>query len=124
MTSRFGVRRFRNGKPTGSYHGGLDLRAREGQPVRATAAGTVAIARQFALRGGTVGIDHGQGLTSMYLHMSKIAAAEGAAVQAGDVIGYAGSTGRSTAPHLHWSINVNGIPVAPLQWVKIGSCSR
>jgi murein DD-endopeptidase MepM/ murein hydrolase activator NlpD len=122
MTSRFGVRRFRNGKPTGEYHGGLDLRAREGQPVRATTGGTIAIAEQFSLRGGTVGIDHGQGLTSMYLHMSKVEAAEGAKVQAGDVIGYAGSTGRSTAPHLHWSINVNGIPVSPQQWVSINSC--
>jgi murein DD-endopeptidase MepM/ murein hydrolase activator NlpD len=120
LTSRFGVSRMRNGKPTGDYHGGVDLRAREGQSIRATAAGTIRIARQFTLRGGTVGIDHGQGLTSMYLHMSKVDAKEGARVQPGDVIGYAGSTGRSTAPHLHWAIYVNGIPVAPCN----GSRSR
>lgn len=123
LTSRFGVTRLRNGKPTGDYHGGVDLRAREGQPIRATAAGTVHIARMFTVRGGTVGIDHGQGLTSMYLHMSKIEAKEGAQIQPGDVIGYAGSTGRSNAPHLHWAIYVNGIPVSPLQWTPIAACA-
>ena len=122
MTSRFGVRRLHNGKDTGDYHGGLDLRARQGDPIRATTAGTVIVARQFELHGGTVGIDHGQGLASMYLHMSRIAAVEGATVQQGDVIGYAGSTGRSTAPHLHWSLYVNGIPVSPSQWAPVRSC--
>jgi murein DD-endopeptidase MepM/ murein hydrolase activator NlpD len=124
MTSLFGVRRLHNGKPTGDYHGGLDLRAAAGQPIRATAAGVVKIARQFNLHGGTVAIDHGQGLESMYLHMSKIAATEGATVQKGDVLGYAGSTGRSTGPHLHWTLYVNGIPVNPRQWVEVGSCSQ
>ena len=122
MTSPFGVKRLQNGKPTGSYHGGLDLRGAAGSPIRATAAGTVVLAREFALHGGTVGIDHGQGLESMYLHMSKIGVAEGAKVQAGDIIGYVGSTGRSNAPHLHWSIYVNGISVSPLQWVSVRSC--
>ena len=122
MTSLFGVRRLHNGKPTGDYHGGLDLRAAAGQPIRAAAAGVVKIARQLSLHGGTVGIDHGQGLESMYLHMSKIAATEGATVQKGDVIGYAGSTGRSTGPHLHWALYVNGVPVNPLQWVQVKAC--
>jgi len=123
MTSRFGVKRLRNGKPTGDYHAGLDLRARAGDPIRATAAGTVILARQLTLQGGVVGLDHGQGLESMYMHMSKIEAAEGAQVRQGDVVGYAGSTGRSTAPHLHWGIYVNGVAVSPLQWVPIRSCS-
>lgn len=123
LTSRFGVRRLHNGKPTGDYHGGIDQRARAGEPIRAAAAGKVAIARQFALHGGTVAIDHGQGLESIYLHMSKIQAMEGAEVQQGEIIGYAGSTGRSTAPHLHWSIYVNGIPVSPMQWIAVNSCA-
>ena len=123
MTSLFGVQRLHNGKPTGDFHAGLDLRAREGYPIRAAAAGVVKIARPMQLHGGTVAIDHGQGLQSMYLHMSKIAATEGAMVQAGDVIGYAGSTGRSTASHLHWSLYANGVPVNPLQWVKISPCA-
>lgn len=123
MTSPFGVQRLHNGKPTGDYHGGLDLRAAAGTPIRAAAAGVVKIARQFNLHGGTVAINHGQGFESMYLHMSKIAAIEGATVQKGDVIGYAGSTGRSTAPHLHWTLYVYGVPVNATQWVRIRPCA-
>ncbi len=122
MTSPYGVARLHNGKPTGDHHGGIDQRAAGGAPVRAIAAGMVRIARPFNLRGGTVAIDHGQGLESMYFHMSRIAAVEGQALQAGDVIGYAGSTGRSTAPHLHWSLYANGLPVNPSQWVKLQPC--
>lgn len=123
MTSLFGVRRLHNGKPTGDYHAGLDIRAAQGTPIHAASAGVVKIARMFALHGGTVAIDHGQGLQSMYLHMSRIAATEGATVQKGDVLGYAGSTGRSTAPHLHWSLYVNSVPVNPLEWVKVRPCT-
>ena len=59
----------------------------------------------------------------MYLHMSKLAASEGATVTKGDVIGYVGSTGRSTAPHLHWTVYANGVPVNPLDWVRVAPCS-
>ncbi|HVX67062.1 MAG TPA: M23 family metallopeptidase, partial [Bryobacteraceae bacterium] len=107
LISPFGVQRLLNGKPTGDYHGGVDLRSPAGRPVKATAAGIVRLARMFDLRGGTVALDHGQGVKSMYLHLSKFAVAEGASVQRGDVVGYAGSTGRSTAPHLHWALYVN-----------------
>lgn len=124
MISPFGVQRLINGKPTGNYHGGVDLRSPAGRPVRATAAGTVRLARMFDLRGGTVAIDHGQGLQSMYLHLSKFEAAEGAAIKKGDVIGYVGSTGRSTAPHLHWALYANQVPVNPSQWVRLTPCSR
>jgi murein DD-endopeptidase MepM/ murein hydrolase activator NlpD len=122
MTSLFGVRRFQNGKPSGSSHGGVDLRGAAGLPVHAAAAGVVRIARQYNLHGGTVGIDHGQGFESMYLHLSKFAVAEGAMVKRGDVIGYIGSTGRSTAPHLHWTLYVYGVPVNPAQWVTLQAC--
>lgn len=122
MTSPYGVRRLHNGKPTGDYHAGLDLRAASGQPIRAAAAGVVRIARQFNLHGGTVAIDHGQGLETMYLHMSKIAAAEGAMVERGEVVGYAGATGRATGPHLHWTVYANGVAVNPRQWVQVRSC--
>jgi len=123
MISPFGVQRLINGKPTGDYHGGVDLRSPAERPVRATAAGTVRLARMFDLRGGTVAIDHGQGLQSMYLHLSKFEAAEGAAVKKGDVIGYVGSTGRSTGPHLHWALYANQVPVNPSQWVRLAPCS-
>ena len=123
ITSPFGVRRLHNGKPTGEYHAGLDQRGAAGSPIHAMAAGDIKLAKQFTLRGGTVAIDHGQGLESIYLHMSKIAATEGQHVAAGDVIGYVGSTGRSTAPHLHWTIYANGDPVNPLQWMKLAPCA-
>lgn len=117
MNSLFGVLRYHNGKPTGTYHKGLDLRSPMGRPIVATADGVVRIAKMFRLHGGTVGIDHGQGLSSIYIHMSKLAAAEGQSVKRGDVIGYVGSTGFATGPHLHWQIFANGLPVNPAQWI-------
>jgi murein DD-endopeptidase MepM/ murein hydrolase activator NlpD len=121
-TSAFGVQRYLNGKPTGDYHGGIDQRGAAGAPIRAVADGVVKIVRDWKLHGRTVGIDHGQGLESMYLHMSRFAVAEGATVKKGDVIGYVGSTGRSTAPHLHWSLYANGVPVNPGDWVRVAPC--
>ena len=123
MTSPFGVQRYLNGKPTGSFHGGIDQRSPAGTPVHAVDGGVVKIVREWNLHGRTVGIDHGQGLESMYLHMSKLAVTEGATVKKGDVVGYVGSTGRSTAPQLHWSLYVNGVPVNPRDWVQTAACS-
>jgi murein DD-endopeptidase MepM/ murein hydrolase activator NlpD len=123
MTSPFGVQRYMNGKPTGNFHGGWDQRSPAGTPVHAVADGVVKIARDWKLHGRTVGVDHGQGLESMYLHMSKLAVAEGATVKKGDVVGYVGSTGRSTAPHLHWSLYANGLPVNPRDWVQAAPCA-
>lgn len=122
MNSPFGASRLHNGKPTGDYHGGVDQHGAMGVPIHAAAAGTVRISRMFQLRGGTVGIDHGQGLETIYMHMSKFAAKEGQLVRAGEVIGYVGSTGRATGPHLHWSLYANGHPVSPNQWVKLTPC--
>lgn len=122
MNSVFGSQRLHNGKPTGDYHGGVDQRGAPGTPIHAVAAGTVRIVRQFRLRGGTVAIDHGQGLQSIYMHQSKFAVKEGQQVQAGEVIGYVGSTGRATGPHLHWSLYANGHSVNPTQWVKLQAC--
>ena len=119
LTSRFGVQRYVNGKPTGDFHAGLDQRGAAGTPIHAIAPGVVKIVRNFNLRGGTVAIDHGQGLESIYMHMSKTAATEGARVEAGDVIGYIGATGRANGPHLHWTLYANGVPVNPAQWVKV-----
>lgn len=124
MTSPFGVQRLHNGKPTGEYHGGVDQRTPEGEAIRAVAAGTIKFAQQFNVLGNAVGIDHGQGLESMYLHMSKLVATPGAQVQRGDILGYAGSTGRSTGPHLHWVLYVNGLNVNPGQWIKLQPCTR
>jgi murein DD-endopeptidase MepM/ murein hydrolase activator NlpD len=82
----------------------------------------VKIAQPFPLRGGTVGLDHGQGLESIYLHLSRFAVKSGDQVKQGDVIGYVGSSGRSTGPHLHWTLYANGDPVNPRQWVSLKTC--
>lgn len=124
VTSPFGVKRLHNGKPTGEFHGGVDQRTPAGEAIRAIADGKVIFAKQFNVLGNTVGLDHGQGLGSMYLHMTKLAVADGALVKKGDVIGYAGSTGRSTGPHLHWVLYANGVNVNPAQWVKLSACPR
>ena len=123
ITSPFGVVRLHNGKPTGEYHAGLDQRGALGSPIHAVTGGVVKIVGEFALRGGTVAIDHGQGLQSIYLHMSRFEAHEGQQVKAGDVIGYVGSTGRSTGAHLHWTLYANGEAINPLQWVHLTACA-
>jgi hypothetical protein len=117
MNSPFGVRRLHNGVPTGTYHRGVDLRSPNGTEVRAIADGTVRMARMWNLHGGTVGIDHGEGVVSFYLHLLSFATSEGARARRGDVIGYVGSTGFATGPHLHWQLTVHGVPVNPHQWV-------
>ncbi len=124
MVSPFGVRRFRNHKPTGEYHGGVDLRSPAGTPVRAAADGTVKLAQLVTVLGNTVGLDHGQGVETLYMHMSKLAVEPGAAVKQGDVLGYVGTTGRSSGPHLHWTVYVNSVQVNPGQWVKLSPCAK
>jgi murein DD-endopeptidase MepM/ murein hydrolase activator NlpD len=122
ILSPFGVKRLHNGKPTGEFHAGIDQRSTAGRPIQAVAGGIVKIAQPFAVLGGTVAIDHGQGLETMYLHMSKLLVEPGARVKKGEVIGYVGSTGRANGPHLHWVVDVNGVPVNPQQWVALKSC--
>jgi murein DD-endopeptidase MepM/ murein hydrolase activator NlpD len=117
LISPFGVQRYHNGQPTGNYHRGIDQRAAEGRAVRAPAAGVMRLARMYRLHGGTVGLDHGQGMVSIHIHMSKLSVKQGQRVEAGRVIGLAGSTGFATGPHLHWSLYVNGLPVNPLPWL-------
>ena len=124
VTSPFGVKRLHSGKPTGEFHGGVDQRTPTGEEIRAIADGKIIFAQQFNVLGNAVGVDHGQGLGSMFLHMSKLAVVEGAVVKKGDVLGYAGSTGRSTGPHLHWVLYANGVNVNPAQWVTLSACPR
>lgn len=117
VNSPFGVQRYHNGVATGNYHRGVDHRSPAGTPVRATAAGIVQISRMFRLHGGTVGIDHGQGVSSVYVHLRDTLVTEGASVAKGDLLGHVGATGFATGPHLHWGLYVNGLPVNPLQWI-------
>jgi murein DD-endopeptidase MepM/ murein hydrolase activator NlpD len=122
LTSPFGVMRLHNGKPTGDYHAGVDQRGAAGTPIHPIAAGVVKIVKPYNLRGGTVAVDHGQGLESIYLHMSSFAAKEGEHVTPDSVIGYVGTTGRSTGPHVHWTIYVYGEAVDPNQWMSLKNC--
>ena len=102
------------------FHRGVDLRAGFGTPIRASAEGRVTFAGWNGGYGRQVMIDHGQGLASMYAHMSRMAARPGSQVRRGDIIGYVGSTGLSTGPHLHYEVLQNGKPVNPLAARYVG----
>lgn len=123
MISPFGVMRYRNHKPTGEYHGGVDLRSPAGTPVHAAADGTVKLAQLITVLGNTVAIDHGQGVETISMHMSRLVVEPGASVKQGDVVGYVGTTGRSSGPHLHWTLYVNSVQVNPGQWVHLSPCA-
>ena len=119
VTSAFGLRRFFNGEPR-KPHSGVDLRAAEGAPVKAMAAGVVALADEHYFSGNVVYLDHGQGVVSMYCHLSEIKVEEGRFVSRGEVIGLAGSTGRVTGPHLHFGVGVLGQMIDPLELLNAG----
>lgn len=121
VSSIFGVRRYYNGVfAQNYYHRGVDYAGGWGSPVIAPASGKIALTGTesggFRVHGNTVGIDHGQGVLSIFLHLSRIYVREGDFVQAGQRIGTIGSTGASTGPHLHWGLYVNGAAVDPVPW--------
>ncbi|MDD1429293.1 M23 family metallopeptidase [Dolichospermum sp. ST_sed3] len=120
-STKYGVRRYYNGEfAKDYYHRGQDYAGGEGSRVIAPAAGRVAlvgtVSQGFRVHGNVVGIDHGQGVVSIFMHLSRINVKEGDFVQAGQKIGAVGSTGASTGPHLHWGLYVNGQSVDPLPW--------
>ena len=103
----FGSARIYNGKKK-SQHTGLDFRVSTGTPVHATNAGTVILARPLYFEGNCVMLDHGQGLLTIYMHLSEFKVKEGEKVAAGQLIALSGGTGRSTAPHLHFAVRWRG----------------
>lgn len=112
VTSEFGWR-IHPIYGTKRLHAGIDLGAGSGTPIGAAAGGTVIFAGVQGGYGNTVVISHGNGISTLYAHQSKIGVSNGAQVSAGDVIGYVGSTGASTGPHLHLEVRVNGSAVNP-----------
>ena len=109
----YGSQRIYNGTPR-SPHSGLDVAAPTGTPIRAPAAGVVTFADPgLYLTGGTVLLDHGHGVSSNFLHLSRIDVAVGERVEAGQVLGQVGATGRATGPHMHWGMNWFGVRVDP-----------
>jgi murein DD-endopeptidase MepM/ murein hydrolase activator NlpD len=116
VTSRFG---YRVSPVSGrrDFHKGLDISARIGTPIVAPAAGTVSFAGEDGAYGNSVRIQHGGGVITGYAHMQRLAVKEGQSVRRGTVIGNVGNSGRSTGPHLHYEVVINGVPVNPMRYI-------
>jgi murein DD-endopeptidase MepM/ murein hydrolase activator NlpD len=116
--SRFGSRSILNGQAR-SPHGGADFASPSGTPLRAPNAGRVMLAAHLYYTGGTIVVDHGLGLVSLFAHLSRLDVAEGQSVQRGAIIGAVGATGRVTGAHLHWTVRANGARVDPLSLLEV-----
>ena len=117
--SRFGSRSIFNGGQRSSPHTGADFLSGAGTPIKAPNAGRIRLAENLYFSGNTVIIDHGQGLFSLFAHLSAFEVHEGDAVATGDVIGLVGATGRVTGPHLHWAMRANGARIDPLSLLAV-----
>jgi murein DD-endopeptidase MepM/ murein hydrolase activator NlpD len=121
ISTGFGVRRYYNGVfAQDYYHKGVDYAGSPGSPVLAPAAGQIRLvgreADGFVVHGNVVGIDHGQGVVSILMHLQDIEVEEGEMVEAGQLVGTVGDTGASAGPHLHWGLYVNQVAVDPVPW--------
>jgi murein DD-endopeptidase MepM/ murein hydrolase activator NlpD len=116
ITSKFG---YRKSPFTGQkeFHSGMDISNKSGTKIVATANGRVSFAAKKAYMGNRIVIDHGNGMNTRYLHLKKILVKQGQKVKRGDVIALLGNTGQSTGPHVHYEIQLNGIPVNPLNYI-------
>ncbi len=117
LSSRFGLRRYFNDNPR-APHSGLDFAVASGTPVKASAAGTVLASDDYFFNGKTIFIDHGNGLITLYCHLDQFDVQAGQTVSKGQLIGLSGMTGRTTGPHLHWSVVLNGVMVDPELFIR------
>lgn len=118
ITSSFGKARTYNGSLKG-YHSGVDFRAKVGTPIVAANDAKVALVEDRFYSGGTVLLNHGEGIYTCYFHMSKFAVQEGEEVKKGQLLGLSGQSGRVTGPHLHFSARISGVQVDPLQLISL-----
>lgn len=118
LSTPFGTKRIIN-KETVSIHRGLDVKGRQGEEVRASNRGRVVLAEELFFGGNTVIVDHGQGIFTVYMHLSRFNAGPGDFVEKNAVIGYVGSTGRSSGPHLHFGVKVAGINTNPVSLTRL-----
>ncbi len=125
ITTIYGIRRYYNGVfAEDYYHRGVDYAGEFGSPVIAPAAGRIALIGYekdgYKVHGNIIGIDHGQGVAGIFIHLNRISVKLGDQVKAGQVIGTLGETGAATGPHLHWGMYVNGQSVDPVPWRESG----
>lgn len=116
ISSNFGGRMSPFGHGT-QFHKGLDIAARIGTPIIAAGDGTVILSGQDGAYGISIEINHGSGIVAKYAHMQRAVVREGEWVRRGQVIGYVGMTGRTTGPHLHYEVRLNGVPVNPMRYI-------
>ncbi|HEX4021959.1 MAG TPA: M23 family metallopeptidase [Acidobacteriaceae bacterium] len=120
ITSSFGERIDPMGSEgMGEFHRGIDIGARYGDAVHATADGTVEAAGMASGYGREVILDHGHGMQTLYAHLSAMTVSAGETVSRGQIIGYVGQTGRATGPNLHYEVRINGTPVNPHRYMRI-----
>jgi murein DD-endopeptidase MepM/ murein hydrolase activator NlpD len=118
LSTLFGTVRIINGE-TVSVHRGLDMKGLEGEEIRASNRGRVVLTEELFFGGNTVILDHGQGIFTIYMHMSQFHVRPGDLVSKNDLIGYVGSSGRSSGPHLHFGVKVTGMNANPVSIVDL-----